>query len=205
VAVVGARVWIDGLTLSTFTDAQGSYQLLGVPPGSRIVHAMRLGFEVATATVVVGPSAIAVQNFLMTSAPLTYTVIATSNALVPLTVDSLRLPVPDSAIIVRRQAMSIPVVPVTGQRSLLGLFPTVTLVMDLHRITRTATGLRGSGSVATLDGRQGGTVVLVQSDNNITANVRLGLRLFQVRPQVRGIHLIVEVEQSKLPVSPSPT
>jgi len=41
--------------------------------------------------------------------------------------------------------------------------------------------------------------VIVSRNDRITANVRHGLRLYQVRWQDGDVHLIVEVDRSKLP------
>jgi len=58
-----AQVRVEGTALEAFTDADGEYQLTGVPAGVLMVRVSFAGMEPRTARVTVGAGQIAVQNF----------------------------------------------------------------------------------------------------------------------------------------------
>lgn len=64
--VAGAVVQVRGTELATQTDNRGQYQIVGIPAGSHVIVARRLGLQEAEQTVTVGAGAVAVADFQLT-------------------------------------------------------------------------------------------------------------------------------------------
>ena len=206
-SLVGTRVSIDATNFSTFSGTGGVYVLVNVAPGSYSVRASRLGYDAVILPVVVASAQTTTRNFVLAqvlpglpggSVALLPSIIDADDHADPLPVDSIRLPVPDSAIVRKRQARVVAFAPRVGQRILLALFKDATFTIEFEEVNATANGYRANGRVLGPNGQQVGTAVIVRANERITANVRYGLRLFQIRSQARGIHLIVEVNQLKV-------
>ena len=60
-----------------------------------------------------------------------------------------------------------------------------------------------TGALVAPDGSITGSFVVVERNNRLSANVRDGLRLYMIRPQLRGISLILDVDLKKVPQAPS--
>ena len=65
-----ADVRVDGTFLHTTSDAQGKYQIAGVPVGARTVRALLLGYLSATRAVTVGSGSTAEANFTLERTPI---------------------------------------------------------------------------------------------------------------------------------------
>ena len=65
VAIAGAIVTVDGTQVRAQTGAAGTYQLIGVPAGSRTVRVRVIGFVPASATVTVAAAGTVTQDFAL--------------------------------------------------------------------------------------------------------------------------------------------
>ena len=192
-------VTLLGTTLNAVSDANGNYFIQDVPAGSYTARATRSGYSTTIAPTVVTASQITQLNLVLDLVAPVPVLISSSAPASPIADVNLKLPVPDSAIIRSRQAGRIPFTPIVGARSILPLFSDTELMVEIHNITRTPTGYRASGAIIDRNARNAGSFVIVSRNDRITANVRHGLRLYQVRWQDGDVHLIVEVDRSKLP------
>ena len=123
-----------------------------------------------------------------------------STGLIPF--DSLNIPIPDSAVARTRQVGLNPSAFLfsnlyVGQQLNLNLFDDVDLVAVATRVTkRSETYYRWIGRVA---GARFGSVVLGIRDDRVMGNVRVNGRLYQIRPQRQGMHLIIDVNMHAFP------
>ena len=65
--VAGAQVVVEGTALGALTSDDGRYSISGVPAGSRVVRAQRIGFAPQTQTVTVADGATATADFRLTT------------------------------------------------------------------------------------------------------------------------------------------
>jgi hypothetical protein len=70
-------------------------------------------------------------------------------------------------------------------------------VIEIESIRRSSDFNEFKGVIVS-DGFRGGLVTAFVRGSNVTANIRHGLRLFMIRPQYRGIHLLIEVDARRL-------
>src|SRR2546423_535131 len=61
--LAGVQVRVDGTTIGALSGADGSYTIVGAPPGSRFVSARRVGYAPMRAAVTVGASTSSTQDF----------------------------------------------------------------------------------------------------------------------------------------------
>lgn len=201
-SVSGTRVQVQGTTLFAISSGTGAYEIDNVPAGIHTIRTIRLGYQSAVVSVVVTNGATTTLNLVLSPATAEVTLVTADVPLAALPEDSLKFPVPDSAIIRRRQAEGLAFTLKPGQRGVLALFDDVNLTMLVSNATTVANGVDASGTLIAGDGSIEGSFVLVARGNTITANIRHGLRLYQIRHQLRGVHLVVEVDQKKLRSAP---
>jgi hypothetical protein len=201
--VQGVRISINALSLTAITNNLGEYAIDNAPAGTWTVQATRMGYQATSRTIDVVTGQTSTVNFVMQPVPAAFIIVSPTNPVAPLPPDSVRLPVvPDSAILNRRQAETVSFDLRPGQRGAAPLFPPNTvLILVVESVSSTPRARTASGSVVESDGTVTGTFSIVERNGNVTANIRRGLKLYQIRPQVRGIHLIIEVDQSKV-ISP---
>jgi len=197
-SVSGARIALQGTTFVAISDGVGEYAINNVPAGSYTVQTVRPGYQSVVTPVTVNNGETTTLNLVLVQTPASVSMVDANPPLQPVPGDSLQLPVPDSAILRRRQAMKLPFDLRAGQRAVVPLFADATLTLLVLSATTAPGGINATGSILGPDGSVEGSFVVVDRDTTITANIRHGLRLYQIRHQLRGVHLIVEVDQKKL-------
>jgi hypothetical protein len=201
---------ITGSSRSAVSTPNGNFVIEPLAPGNYQLRATRQGLPPVTRQVQVGVGSLDVRIVMGTAAPQPQNpqsqpqLISPTAPQVPLPRDSLKLPVPDSAILGMRQSEGrVAFTPRVGQRARLVLLDTVSVTLEITRAIVTPDGSEAWGDVITESGARRGVATIVVRGDQVVANVRRGLRLFQIRPQARGIHLIVEVDQKKMPARDS--
>ena len=81
--IPGAHVLVVGTAVTTDTRADGSYELRGVPAGSRTVRAQRIGRRLATQTVTVAAGTTTAANFVLGDDPLELDAVVVSGSFNP--------------------------------------------------------------------------------------------------------------------------
>lgn len=193
-AIRGALITVAGTPRSATTDSAGVFVIGNLPPGTYDLRVTALGYTVGFR------SGVGVSVSDTTSVEIT---LQAAGAFVPLppedtlATDSLRLPVPDSAIVRYRQIelrmSELPLTP--GTRTQMALFDDVDLMVELREVSQISpTAFRWTGTVVDSAGSRRGTVILLVHDGHLTGNIRIGPQLYQIRPQRPGTaHVVVEV------------
>jgi hypothetical protein len=197
--VGGVVVAIAGTPLSTVTTTGGTFSIANVPAGTHQVTWARIGLQPGSRDVTVLPNQTTQVNLVVVAAPLPVGLVSPNPPGVPLPRDSLKVPVPDSVIIgpMDQREGSIPVNLYVGQRFRLISVQRSELVIEIESIRRSSDFNEFKGVIVS-DGFRGGLVTAFVRGSNVTANIRHGLRLFMIRPQYRGIHLLIEVDARRL-------
>ena len=197
---------MTGSSRSAVSTPNGNFVIEPLAPGNYQLRATRQGLPPVTRQVQVGvgsldvrivmPIGAAPQPRSLQTQPL---LISPDEPAVPLPRDSLKIPVPDSAILnMRQSAGRVAFTPRVGQSTAIPLFTNVTLTVEITQVTETASGSQSVGDIVE-SGRRVGMATIVVRGDHVVVNIRRGLKLYQIRPQARGIHLIVEVDQTKIP------
>lgn len=198
--VVGAHVTLIGTSRSATTSGTGEFTLDDVPPGSYQVRAVRQGLDTSQQLVVVTSGKTSNVLLVLNPTPVLPALISFSEPATLLPDDSLKLPVPDSLILRKRQSEgSIPFTPRAGQRMRLELFSRPGVIVEFDQASESPDGVEATGFIISDAGVRSGLVTVVARQGRVIANIRYGLQLFMIRPQARGVHLIVEVDARKLP------
>lgn len=203
VGLGGVQVRVQATALGAISADDGTYLINNVPPGAYTINASRFGYAAAQANVGVSSGAVTSLDMVLSSTQLQRGLVSPGVPATALPADSLKLPVPLAAIIRQRQGEQVPLVPRVGQRFVLTLFPPASLVVEVEGVTRTASGHGAHGRIVDDSERNvAGSVTMVITARGVTANIRQGTKLYLIRPQARGVHLIVEVDQRKMPLIP---
>ena len=91
-AIAGARVALDGSTVTTLTDAAGTFALANVPPGTQTLEVRRVGLEPARLVVDITPGGNTPVALTLAKAHLLYTIVVTAPRLrsMPGVADAIR-------------------------------------------------------------------------------------------------------------------
>ena len=196
----GVVVSIVGTSLSAVTTPGGSFSISGVPTGPRIIRWIRIGIQPGSRNITVLPNQTTQVNLVVAQALIPVGLVSADPPGVPLPPDSLKIPVPDSVIIGKPEQRDefIPVNLQVGQRFRLALILNTEIVIEIESVRRSGDFNEVTGRIISSDGSRGGLVTILAHGDNVTANIRHGLRLFMIRPQYRGVHLLIEVDLRKL-------
>jgi hypothetical protein len=197
--VGGVVVTIAGTALSTVTTTGGAFSIDNVPAGTHQITWTRIGLQPGSRDISVLPNQTTQVNLVVVAAPIPVGLVSPNPPNVPLPRDSLKVPVPDSVILgpIDQREGSIPVNLYVGQRFRLISIQRSELMIEIESVRRSV-DLNEFKGVIIADGFRGGLVTVLMRGSSVTANIRHGLRLFMIRPQYRGIHLLIEVDARKL-------
>ena len=192
-------VSIVGTSLSAVTTPGGNFSINGVPAGPRVIRWARIGLQPGVRDITVLPNQTIQVNLVVTVEPIPIGLISPDPPDTPLPPDSLKIPVPDSVIIgvLDQRKAFIPVNFQVGQRFRLIGVRREERMIEIVSVRRTGDVSEASGVVVS-QGFRGGLVTIFSNGTNVTANIRHGLRLYMIRPQYRGIHLLIEVDARRL-------
>ena len=84
-ALAGAQIRIDGTTLGTQSDNDGSYTVTGVPAGSQFVSVRRVGYAPERASITMAGAADVTQNFALRPAAVTLSEVVVTGVAAPTT------------------------------------------------------------------------------------------------------------------------
>ena len=201
-----ARISLQGQGDFTFSDSAGVFQLTGVPAGTYRLLVVRQDYRPATVSVIVTTGQpLEVDVELLQDQP-TVGAIALVDSGPFLNPRDLKLHVVDSAVIRFRQVRVSARRPRIGERIPIQLFDDLTLTIIVSNILPLGglDGFRVIGETVSRSGQLRGTAVMAFSEGVLTANLRIGARLYMLRPQAAGVHTVAEVDPARLAWAPEP-
>lgn len=204
--LAGTRISLQGRVGSTFSDSAGVFQLTAVPAGPYMLLVVRQDYRPANVRVLVtAGQTLEVDIELLQDQP-TVGAIALVDSGPFLNPRDLKFHVVDSAVIRFRQVRVSARRPRIGERIPIQLFDDLTLTIIVSNILPLGGpgGFRVIGETVSRSGQLRGTAVAAFSDGVLTANLRIGARLYMLRPQAGGVHTVAEVDPARLAWAPEP-
>lgn len=195
-----AMVRLAGSSLVAETDSTGRALLRPAPAGPGVLHAVRGGFEAESAAVLVLAADTTLVRIELQVVRTQAQAIEFSAPSAPIDTTRLRFHVVPEAIVRYRQVVITATAIRAGGLLSLRLFDDFALSAEVTGVE--PLGTRGSRIVVDLrspSGRFAGEGILVNIGSEWTANLRIGPSLYMVRPQSGGIHLVIEVDPTRLP------
>jgi hypothetical protein len=197
--LAGVLIAIRGTDARSITGQNGEFSI-EVRPGRSAIHATMPGYFSSTHELDHPPGQAVTLDF--TLRPISAQ--DQRRVFVPLppedsvSTESLRFSVPDSARIRHRQVLFNAFSPVVGDSLLITLFPDLTVLVPLERVTEGDGRTIARGPVTDPRTTPAGEAIFVFRGGQLTGDIRFDDRVFQILAYEGGLHVVLEIDPRKI-------